>query len=391
MKPQVFLSGSLLITSIFFAQIGFASEIESGSPCSYSQQSDITSIPKGADQSFTWIKSMQLDNGLIESAEGTNFVSLYDNALAALVFTLHDDRTSAEMILDYFNQRLDTEFIELGGGFYQFRNADGTNARRKWIGDNAWLLIAIQHHAARFDTDAYGTMAQALEDWLRSQQAEDGGLWGGVQTNGDRIHKITEGIITAFNAVEGYDAFHTGILKYLKDHRWDIEENLLLAWPENPKYKYALDLHTLGSLIYPSMSDQLLSKVDRYDTQKHASVNGKKVSGFCFDEDQDVIWLEGTAQMALAFRKSGMEEEGQELLKEIRKTRIKSKTAKNSAGIPYAVNQGSNYGAEKLWEHADRQAAISSSAWYIFAQMNFNPLAVRGQRDIPVSDQFWLP
>jgi len=387
-KAPIFLLGSLLTTAIFFAQIGFASEIEAPR---YSCQSDIIPLPKEVNQSYSWIKSMQLDNGLIESAEETNFVSLYDNALAALVFTLHDDQRSTEKILDYFNQRLDTEFTELGGGFYQFRHANGTNARRKWIGDNAWLLIAIQHYADRFADDKYAPMAKAIEHWLRSQQAQDGGLWGGVQANGDRIHKITEGIITAFNAIKGYDAFHKGVLRYLKDHRWDNEEGLLLAWPENPKYKYAMDLHTLGSLIYPSMSDQLLTKVDRYDTKQNASVSGKSVSGFCFDEDQDVIWLEGTAQMALAFRSSGMEKKGLELLKEIRKTSITSKTSEKSTGIPYAANQGSNYGAAKLWDHADSRAAISSSAWYIFAQMNFNPFAMNGQKNVPQSDQFWLP
>ena len=389
MKPQVLVFGSLLISALFLVQIGFAAE-NSAKIASYSELTDIIPLPKEVNQPFTWIKSMQLDNGLIESAEGTNFVSLYDNALAALVFTLNNDRRSTEKILDYFDQRLDTEFMELGGGFYQFRNADGTNTRSKWIGDNAWLLIAVQHYADRFDSAKYAPLAQALEQWLRSQQDEDGGLWGGVRANGNRIHKITEGIITAFNAIEGYDTFHKGILNYLEDHRWDTHESLLMAWPENPKYKYAMDLHTLGSLIYPSMSKQLLAQVHRYDTQQNASVNGKKVSGFCFDEDQDVIWLEGTAQMALAFRKSGMEEEGLDLLKEIRKTLIKSKNVEKSAGIPYAVNQGSNYGAEKLWEHADSQAAISSSAWYIFALQNFNPFELKGEKAIPQTDQFWL-
>ena len=390
MKPQVLLLGSLLITTLFFAQISFAAE-NSTKLSSFSNPTDNIPLPNEVNQPYSWIKSMQLDNGLIESAEGTDFVSLYDNALAALVFTLNNDRSSTERILDYFNQRMDTEFTELGGGFYQFRKGDGSNTRSKWIGDNAWLLIAIQHYADRFDADRYAPMAQALEEWLRAQQDEDGGLWGGYRANGNRIHKITEGIITAFNAVEGYDAFHKGILKYLKENRWDTQESLLLAWPENPKYKYAMDLHTLGSLIYPSMSKQLLAQVYRYDTEQNASVSGKKISGFCFDEDQDVIWLEGTAQMALAFRKSGMEEEGLELLNEIQKTRIKSNTTKNIAGIPYAVNQGSNYGTEKLWDHAHSQAAISSSAWYIFAQLNFNPFELKGEKDIPAADRFWMP
>lgn len=390
MKPQIVHLGSLFAFLVLSVQIGMAAKIGSQTQATHSTISDRIPLSKKVDQSYAWIKSMQLENGLIESAEGTDFVSLYDNALAALVFTLYNDRFSTEQILDFFHGRLETEFPESGGGFYQFRKADGTNARRKWIGDNAWLLLAIRHYEERFQSLKYRPMAVAIENWLRSLQDSDGGLWGGIQANGDRIHKITEGIITAFNAVEGYDGFHSGILDYLKNHRWDEEERLLLAWPENENYKFAMDLHTLGSLIYPSMSDLLLSKVDRFNTEQHASLNGKKISGFCFDEDKDVIWLEGTAQMALAFRRSGLDKEGLDLLKEVGKTKMNPASAKKSTGIPYAVNQGSNYGTEKLWAHADRKPAISSSAWYIFALENFSPFELKVQKEIPKPDRFWL-
>lgn len=389
MKFQVFLCYGILVIALHSTQMIFA--VETGPKRAYSLFSNSNPIPspKEVNQPLFWIESMQLDNGLIESAENSNFISLYDNALAALVFTLHQDRARTEKILDYFNSRLDSEFSELGGGFYQCRNAEGKNSRRKWIGDNAWLLIAIKHHANTFQSSKYAPMAIALENWLRSQQDEDGGLWGGVQANGTRIHKITEGIITAFNAVEGYDDFHQGIVTYLKNNRWDNGESLLLAWPENPKYKYAMDLHTLGSLIYPSMSKLLLTQVDRYYTGKK-SVKGKKVKGYCFDEDRDVVWLEGTAQMALAFRQSGMEIEAQELLEEIGKTLMESPTKEMAAGIPYSVNQGSSFGSGKLWDHADSSPAISSSAWYIFALQNFNPFELNGLKNIPVKDFFWL-
>lgn len=347
-------------------------------------------LPEEVNQPYLWIKNRQLSNGLVESAERSDFVSLYDNALAAIVYTLHDDRISTEKILDYFSQRLDTEFIEFGGGFYQFRRADGSQTRRKWIGDNAWLLIAINYYSDRFSSTKYDTMALAIENWLRSLQDKDGGLWGGVETNGKRIHKITEGIITAYNAVPGYDDFHRGILLYLEKNRFDKKESLLLAWPENPKYQYAMDLHSLGSLIYPSLSDRLLTKTDRFSTRQLSSINGQKIHGYCFDEDKDVIWLEGTAQMALAFKQSGMEEEGEQLIQEIKKTLIPSKTNNLVAGVPYSVNQGTNYGSSNLWEQADQAAAISSSAWYIFALKNFNPFKKTGDKNVPDADKFWL-
>lgn len=387
MKPTIFFTLCVMLYQSSFA-------LGKNAPTFVAPTSSIITntipLPEEVNRPFLWIKNRQLSNGLVESAEGSNFVSLYDNALAALVYTIHDDRESTEKVLDYFNHRLDTEFIEYGGGFYQFRRGDGSQTRRKWIGDNAWLLIAINRYSERFSSSKYETMALALENWLRTQQDEDGGLWGGVQAKGKKIHKITEGIITAFNAVPGYDNFHRGILSYLKENRWDQNESLLLAWPENPKYQYAMDLHSLGSLIYPTLSDQLLTKTDRYGTKQLSSINGQKIQGYCFDEDKDVIWLEGTAQMALAFKQSGMEEEGEQLLQEIKKTLITSKTNKSVAGVPYSVNQGTNYGSSKLWEHADQTAAISSSAWYVFALKNFNPFKNAGNKNVPAADKFWL-
>jgi len=127
-----------------------------------------------------------------------------------------------------------------------------------------------------------------------------------------------------------------------------------------------------------------------YGTKQMSSVNGQQINGYCFDEDKDVIWLEGTAQMALAFRQSGMEKEGRQLIQEIKKTLIFSKADNAIAGVPYSVNQGTNYGTSKLWEHADQAAAISSSAWYVFALKNFNPFALSEQKNVPAQDKFWL-
>jgi len=191
------------------------------------------------DQATLWVSTMQEDNGLFQSSEYSNPVSLYDNALAILLFTAQNDFEKAERTLDYFDARVTTELEHEKGGFYQFRNKQGENASRTWLGDNAWLLIAINnyHHYAK--NQKYKVMAAALTKWIISLQDSDGGLWGGYDTDGSRIHKITEGIITAFNAVEGYDTFHKNILGYLNINRWDASDNVLIAWPENPTYNYA--------------------------------------------------------------------------------------------------------------------------------------------------------
>ena len=257
------------------------------------------------------------------------------------------------------------------------------------MGDNAWLLIAINHYHEATQTQKYNKMATAVENWLRSLQKEDGSLIGGYNEDGSEIPKVTEGIITAFNAVAGYDSFHANILKFLKNNRWDSKEKLLIAWPENEDYKYALDLHGLSIGILPDFPVQALTKLDRYKNSQINTTNGKLITGYSFDEDKDVIWLEGTAQILVAFQQKNKNKEAKDVIKNLEKTFITSTSLHDAQGIPYTTNHGTTYGAGLLWDHADLTPAISSSAWYLFAQLHFSPFKLGHKQNIPETDKFW--
>ena len=337
-----------------------------------------------------WIGAMQLENGLLESTERSNFVSLYDNALSILFFTSEGEFTKAEKTLDYFNAKMETELLNGSGGYYQFRNKEGENGNRTWLGDNAWLLIAINNYHFYAKNNKYQAMANHLSTWIRSLQDIDGGLWGGKNADGTPIHKVTEGILTAFNAVEGYDDFHKNILRYLKNERWEATENVLVAWPENPTYTYALDLHSLAYGILEAYDEDILDNTSRYLNTQIATVTTQEITGYCFDEDKDVVWLEGTAQMAMAYKSAGSTTQAQELITQIEKTFINSSLHGNSNGVPYASNYATSFGAGMLWDHADVTPAISSTVWYLFAKQNFNPFTIGKNKNMPVSDRFWV-
>ena len=344
-----------------------------------------------ARNTFNWIDRMQYPNGLMQSAEGTDFVSLYDNALAALTYIGIGDFQKAERIFDYFNRRIDSELRAGQQGFYQLRNGLGVEKRVRWLGDNAWLLIALNNYAEYSGNNKYERLTRELERWIRSLQDEDGGLWGGYKDDGTRIHKITEGMITAYNAVSGYDSFHQGILNYLKENRWDKSEGLLVAWPDNDSYYYALDLHSLGYMAFEDFPLNALDAADRHQTTKMATVSGEKIFGYCFDEDLDVIWLEGTAQVALAYRTAGQVQTAQTLHAELKKAAIRYQGSDRFSGIPYTTNKGTSYGAEPLWEHADLKPALSSTSWYLFNELKMDPLALGRNKEVPDSEKFWQP
>ncbi|MDP5172476.1 MAG: carboxypeptidase-like regulatory domain-containing protein [Bacteroidia bacterium] len=339
---------------------------------------------------YTWLSEQQLANGLVEGAENGNVVSLYDNALASMVFMLKGDFTKAEKIFDFFNGRISTELTSGVGGFSQLRDGNGRPNNHRWMGDNAWLLIALNHYKALTSSTRYDNLAKELRDWLLSLQDADGGLFAGYAADNSLMnYKVTEGNIDAFNAIDGYTDFHRHLLDFLENDRWDAADKSLVAWPTNPKYLYALDLHAWSYAIFEDYPIATLTAAERFVTTKTAT-NGAQITGYCFDEDKDTVWPEGTGQMALAFGIAGMSTERDFYLKEMEKILLQSPSHANAAGFPYASNPGTTYGADVLWTGADTKIAPSGGAWYIFAKSNFNPFAVGRNKEIPVADMFWV-
>lgn len=338
---------------------------------------------------YNWFESQQLPNGLLESSENGNVVSLYDNALAALVFIMQEEYQKAEHIFNFFNDRIQSELTNGVGGFSQFRDRNGVPSGNRWMGDNAWLLIAINNYKDKTGFSTYDQLASEITLWLKSLQDTDGGLFAGFDSNNQPLnYKVTEGNIDAFNAIRGYDIFHKDLLDFLESDRWDSQDKNLVAWPGNPNYLYALDCHSWSYCIFPDYPVSALTTAERFLTSVTAT-NGQFITGYCFDEDQDTVWPEGTGQMALAFGMAGMNYEKNFYLTEMEKVLLTSNTLSNSSGFPYATNPGTHYGSDALWNGADTNIAISGGAWYLFARFNFNPFEVERNKNIPAEDKFW--
>lgn len=184
------------------------------------------------DSVYSWLCNMQQDNGLLLSGENCEYASLYDNALAALVFSSYGDFSKAEKIFDFLEGRMSSEFMQDPGGFGQLRMANGTpvdNRPRRWLGDNAWLLIALNNYHHLANNMKYQNLATAINNWIISLQDTDGGVWGGYDEKGNLISKITEGKIDAYNAISGYAAFHQKLLAYFYKVRWNQTDKLLIV------------------------------------------------------------------------------------------------------------------------------------------------------------------
>ena len=372
--------------------MGFFMVLFVSSGCKNAKVSEAPIPSLEVESVYFWICNMQQSNGLLLSSEGGKYVSLYDNALAALAFSSYGDFNRAEKIFDFYEGRMESEFLIHPGGFGQMRTSDGIpveNSPKRWLGDNAWLLIAINNYHHLAGNSKYKSLALALTNWIISLQDADGGVWGGYNPDGQRISKIAEGNLDAFNAIPGYTGFHQKILAHFKEVRWNKTHKLLIAWADNPKYKYALDLHSWGYCTFENFPAEILTKANRFLTTKKSTLTKKTISGYCFDEDRDVVWLEGTGQMIVAFIKAKKESEAQMFLQEMRKNLIQSSLFPGSYALPYSANFGTSYGSDLLWKGVDTNPAVSSTVWYLFGMMRFDPLKLGYDKNIPAEDKFW--
>lgn len=57
--------------------------------------------------------------------------------------------------------------------------------------------------------------------------------------------QVTEGMIDAYNAVAGNDNFHSKLLVFIEQDRWNAANRFLLVYPNN-YYLYALDIFPWG-------------------------------------------------------------------------------------------------------------------------------------------------
>ncbi|MCK4907106.1 MAG: hypothetical protein KAS64_06130 [Spirochaetes bacterium] len=339
---------------------------------------------------YGWLTNIQLANGLLETTEGSNFVSLYDNCIAAIVFTVKGDYSRAEAIFDFFDARLETEMKVAPGGYGQFRDAAGNVASpHRWMGDNSWLLIALNNYHSITGSSKYINMSSEIESWLRSlQDPTNGGIWGGFESSGVRIDKNIEGNIDAFNAVSGYDTFHSGIISFLSNGFWDNTKKVFKT-PLFGIYEYALDLCSWGFSAFREMPETMLSSaVSLFLTTKVATVNNTIVTGFCFDVDLDTIWLEGTAEMVVAYNTAGLTDEAETYLRELEKLFVPGSNT-NFCGIPYASNPGTHFATGSLWTGVDTMPAVSSSAWYLLGMLKYDPMVLNKNKNIPEAQKFW--
>ena len=336
---------------------------------------------------------------------GHNVAFLYDQALAVMVYCAlaKHNTTNAQSYQEksqFILGRLSPRQNGDGSFYFSWIHKDEpleVANRARFSGANAWLLMAINKYEEQFgDTLRYRGMATSLAAWLRSRLHPAGSdtqaVQGGINADDQELtFKSVEHNLDAYSALSyfGYlarDSISTGsaqrIRRWLEGVTWEDHEGHFLRG-ENDKVA-TMDVNPWGILALGDTAWQGYDFTRGLDWalkncrtvhpwegkwDPHRNLIGA-VDGFDFNDDKDVVWVEGTESMALALHLAGKDSLADFFHKEMARLIPPA----NNGGRVYATNEGTIAADDD--SRAATYPSVAGTAWYIFSELKYNPFKI---------------
>jgi len=129
-----------------------------------------------------------------------------------------------------------------------------------------------------------------------------------------------------------------------------------------------LDVQAWSILALPRSGDRY-ARALAY-AEQNLSIGG----GFDFNQDRDGVWYEGTAQMAAAYRQTGVVEKWQNLVDYLHSAQDASggMPAADRDGLTTGINVSINESGAVRWVYCDN-LHTGATAWLVFAEQGVNP------------------
>ncbi|NIM17440.1 MAG: hypothetical protein GTO45_35965, partial [Candidatus Aminicenantes bacterium] len=358
-----------------------------------------------------------------------NVAFSYDNALALLVFLARgteDDLSRAAVLADSFVHAIHNDRYYTGiwlrngymaGDLKQFPgwtpNNNENTARMpgfwnceddSWYEDNfqisthtgnvGWVIIALLSSYQVLGDSDYLQAAQELGEWVEihcKDNRGNGGYTGGYEgwepETETLLYKSTE------HNLDLYVAFYR-LFEITSDETWlqravHAEIFVKSMWDETEGKFYTgtddtgitinqevipLDAQTWAIMVFRDEQDLYLRALE------YAEAHHRVDNGFDFNTDQDGIWYEGTAQMAVAYQAVGETGKAATLV-----TAVEDAQFENGA-IPAASKDGLTTGFylpdNSPWLYYQR-GHVGASSWYLFAKLGVNPYWIGAETSEP--------
>lgn len=318
---------------------------------------------KGLSGAYTYLCNQVKGIGIIDSYKDAYSDSYtYDNALAVMAFTAKGDYTRAKTTLNAYQNKIG---LPLAGGYYDVYNyTTGVGRGNISAGPNAWLLQAINLYYYKSGDAQFAATAQALADFLVGLQDIDGGLFGDDFVS----WKSTEHNLVAYAALYNYGMLNnkdfyiqkSNLVKdFLALNCWNGER--FLRGVNDPLE--VTDTQSLGVLALGTTYASAIYWAE-YHTKCTKPLGRLSVTGFDFNNDLDTVWMEGTLQEAMAFKKNYDDYRAGIYFGNV------DKTQRTSGGFLCATNKGTT-GTDWILLSIE---AVAPTSWYILYSTNTNPL-----------------
>ena len=310
------------------------------------------------------------DTGFVDSyADAEDVCYTYDQSLAAIAFLARNDAARAKTVLDALRK------LQQEDGSWYTAYRCGTLAAHetaRHVGPALWVALAAREYAAKTrDARRYAAMAERAADWALTFQRGDGGIDGGRDFDGSVLTwASTEHNIDAYPVLRwlGRDAEAARVKAFLDDHAWDDREGYFRGGRDDPRDP--LDVNAWGVAALGGSGTHLYSRAVDYAGAHHRATISRKsgrrttaVDGFDFDSNRDDVWLEGTAQMALAYAILGRTADADHFLAQI------VKAQGGDGGVPYSL-----LGTHNGYWTMSKDASVAATAWLVIAAEGRNPL-----------------
>ena len=355
---------------------------------------------------FDWIKTRQdRKTGLVLSFEGDHNLKKvafsYDQALAAIVFSLQGDFSRARKILDFYARK--------GPPYYNGYYANDGSVFEYIVhsGPNAWIGLAFLNYTKLSKDKRYLPAARRIGVFLKKMMDKEGGLKGGPKVS----WYSTEHNLDAY-------AFFKLLFSQTKNTQYLTLADKILHWLDiyaytdlpvpiqrgkgdstiaTDTYAWSITAVGPGKLGKLGMNAEKIMDFAVESCRVNVTFGGRPVTGFDFARFRNsarggVVSCEWTAQMVLALeiledyfssrnksKASRYREEASFYLQELEKTIINSpsKIGKATLCLPYATKGNIATGHGWRTPQGKDTGSLAATAYFIFASQKYNPLTAQ--------------
>jgi hypothetical protein len=413
-RRTVILAFALAMTPGVFAAQAASADTGSASVAQRSCTAMAARVDDGSGSGPILLRSYDsaTGGGLTDEPSQQTVAYTYDNALAAIALLACGKsrqalRVGAALRLAALDgSRLRNAYragavagMPLANGWWDAQGnhwAEDPQQQGSATGNVAWAGLALLDLYAATGDQEWRDAAQRLAAWIIAQTSDArgaGGFSGGIE--GDDAHarkvswKSTEHNVDAaalFDRLavvgkQGEWTRHAAAARRYVESEWDAASGHFFVGTQPDGVTQNRTTSGLDAQLWPL----LLAHAPK-DWQRALDYVGREHrvdGGFDFNADRDGLWLEGTAQAALAYRVAGRGQETQSLLATIAKQFAPS-------GYVYATREprittGLALSADST--SADfyyyRRPHLGATAWAALAALGRNPFAAPAKSSTP--------